>query len=126
MFRFGLIMLATRASGIRTKPMEEVNSGMLTVTFTMESGEMIRQMGTESICMSMELLMKGSGKTICKKVKESRVGLTVASTRVIIKLVLSMEMDSTSGLMAHLMTENGTTTASMGTDATTGQMVDNT
>ena len=49
--KFGPIKPNMKVNGEITKPMEKASSGTLTETSTTESGRMIRQTATESICM---------------------------------------------------------------------------
>lgn len=79
--KFGQIMPSMKASGEKTKPMEEENSGMLMETSMRENGKMIKLMALESIFMSMELSMKATGRTTCKTAREWRAGKTAAVTR---------------------------------------------
>lgn len=62
--------------------MERASFGMLTETSMKETGEMTRQMATESTFMSMEQGMTDTGKTISKTGMAWKPGLTAQNTKV--------------------------------------------
>jgi hypothetical protein len=79
---------------------------MLTETFMMAIGLMIRLMDTEFINTWMGLATRGTGRKTSSMEKEPRVGLMVLFTRASTLKVESMEKAASDGPMGHNTKEN--------------------
>lgn len=85
MFKYGLIMQNTKASGDKIKLTEEENFGMPMEIFMKGSGKTTKQTDMESTFMSMVHSMKAIGKMIFKMVKEWNLGRMEANMMVVTK-----------------------------------------
>lgn len=73
-FRSGLMALSMKVIGLRTKLKAKEHSGMLKVTYMLESFWRIRRVGSVSTLMSMEVVMKVSGSTMYSKDRARKHG----------------------------------------------------
>jgi hypothetical protein len=98
-FRCGLMELGMKVNGKIIELMAKASSCMLTVTYTKETGSMIRPTGMVSISMSMVQGTKVLGKTTYSMVKEKKLGLMAQYTKVNIDRVKSTDLVYTVGTM---------------------------
>jgi hypothetical protein len=78
--RRGAMARDTKASGSRVVLAVKVNCTMLTATSMMETGSMIRQMGTEPTHMQTVQNTRASGWTTSSTARAMRLGLMAPST----------------------------------------------
>ena len=84
-FKYGQMVRSMKGNGVTTRPMEKASFGMRMVTYTRETGKMIRQMAMEYIFTSMVLNTKENGRMIYNMAMELNRGLMVLSTPGIMK-----------------------------------------
>ena len=106
-FRFGLTEPNTKECGKTEKQQAKVNSYMLTVISTMDSGMRTRHAGTESTSTTTEPDMKASGSRTTSMVMELRNGWMEVVMKECTKKVKNMETVNIVGEMVVFTMETG-------------------
>ena len=88
------------------------------------SGAVISLMATVLMCIMMELLTQGSGKTICTTDKVKKIGSTVPVSREIMYEDASMVRELSIGKMVAPMSENSSRIKCMERASTRGAMAE--
>lgn len=96
--RYGPMALNMSESGEKTELMERVNSFMLTATFMMVSGQMIRPTVSVFTSMLTELNMKACGEMTFSTARVSRPGLMAVDMRANMLSAVSMVSGNTNGM----------------------------
>lgn len=124
--RCGLMVQSMMETGRKERLMAKAPSLMLTETRTRASGLMTKRMVWESISIQMERLMKGTGRTTCRKEKGLRDGLTALCMKACTRKARSTGSGSIDGATGASSTETGLITKSQGLESTNGSMGEST
>jgi hypothetical protein len=119
-FSSGLTVQSMKATGTKTRLMEEAVLFMLTEMSIQGCGKMIRLMVKALIFIQMVLSMLESGIWISNRVRALRHGLTVLNIREITSMGRSTALESSTGLMDPATKESSRTTIFMERDPTSG------
>jgi len=125
-FRYGPMVLNTRASGSITKPTGKVRFGTCTETSISGSGAMTKLKEEVSTRMQTGQSMTVSGEMTCSMAMALRCGSMVASMRDSTSLVVNMAEANTIGRMAVATQAIGLKIRLVGRDATSGSMEEST
>lgn len=121
---YGSMDLYTKDIGVKIRPMVEVDSSMLTVMFMTESGKMTKLMVMAIIITLMEPVMKVNGTRTSSMARVKRSGLTVPTTKVSILMERSMDKACSTGQMDLLTMASSLTTTFKATESTPGLMAE--
>ena len=106
-YRFGLMVQNTQASGTKARHMPSVDSSWRTVTSTKVNGKKTRLTDQASITMQTEQSTKEIGSMTNSKVLAKKSGLIRAVTQVNIKMERRMRRESSLGQTELHMKVNG-------------------
>ena len=124
--RFGLMAACTKDGGLATKLTAMVDSSMLTVTSTMESGKTTRHMALEFIAISTELNTRANGTMISNMAMELKLGPTAQDIKVNMLTARSKARVYSPGLTEVLIKGLSRRTIYKGRVSIIGQMAEST